>query len=341
MTDTFEIHDLSSFRRQLRNLCGPNAATVDIVRKRDGRLTKPPGSLGRLEAIVEWLAAWQEKGAPRLDKVLVCVFAGNHGVTQQGVSPYPSEVTRQMVANFAAGGAAINQICATFGLDLNVLDLALDQPTEDFTLAPAMSAEACAEALSFGMRAVPAGLDLICLGEMGIGNTTSAAAIYTALYGGPAARWAGRGTGLDDAGVERKAAVIDRAIALHRDHLGDPLEVLRRLGGREVAALAGAILAARLHQVPVVLDGYVVTAAAAILHALDGSALDHCLAGHVSAEGAHARVLANLGKEPLLQLGMRLGEGSGAALAAGVIKAALACHTRMATFAEAGVSDKA
>jgi nicotinate-nucleotide--dimethylbenzimidazole phosphoribosyltransferase len=335
-----QIHDLNSFRERLRHFSGANSAAVDSVRKRDAQLTKPPGSLGRLEAIVEWLAAWQDHGAPRLEHVRVLVFAGNHGVTRQGVSPYPAEVTHQMVANFAAGGAAINQICASFGLDLEVDELALDRPTEDFTQAPAMSAEECAHALEFGMRAVSTDLDLLCLGEMGIGNTSAAAAIYTALYGGPASRWAGRGTGLDDAGVARKASIIDRAIALHRDHLSDPLEVLRRLGGREVAALAGAVVAARLNRVPVVLDGYVVTSAAAILHALDDTALDHCLAGHVSAEGAHAEVLRRLGKEPLLQLDMRLGEASGAALAAGIIKAALACHSGMATFAQAGVTDK-
>jgi nicotinate-nucleotide--dimethylbenzimidazole phosphoribosyltransferase len=340
MTDTSQIHDLNSFREQLQHLSSANAAAVDIVRKRDAQLTKPPGSLGKLEAIVEWLAAWQDHGAPRLERALVLVFVGNHGVTRQGVSPYPADVTHQMVANFAAGGAAINQICTTFGLDLEVHELALDQPTEDFTQAPAMSEQECAQALEFGMRAVPAKLDLLCLGEMGIGNTSAAAAIYTALYGGPASRWTGRGTGLDDAGVARKASVIDKAIALHRDHLGDPVEVLRRLGGREVAALAGAIVAARLNRVPVVLDGYVVTSAAAILHALDNRALDHCLAGHVSAEGAHGEVLGRLGKEPLLQLGMRLGEASGAGVAAGLIKAALACHSGMATFTEAGVTDK-
>jgi nicotinate-nucleotide--dimethylbenzimidazole phosphoribosyltransferase len=334
-------HDvLHAFRQKLGGFSGPNKAAVEIVRKRDARLTKPPGSLGKLETIVEWLAAWQDKSTPRLDKVLVCVFAGNHGVTRQGVSPYPAEVTHQMVANFAAGGAAINQICKTFGLDLQVFDLFLDQPTEDFTRAAAMSASSCADAVSAGMRAVPADIDLLCLGEMGIGNTTAAAAIYTALYGGPAALWAGRGTGLDDGGVKHKAAVIDNAIALHRDHLADPLEILRRLGGYEIAALAGAIAAARVNRVPVVLDGYVVTAAAAVLHALDRSALDHCVAGHASAERAHARVLQNLGKEPLLKLDMRLGEGSGAAMAAGVIKAALACHSGMATFGEAGVTDK-
>jgi nicotinate-nucleotide--dimethylbenzimidazole phosphoribosyltransferase len=175
---------------------------------------------------------------------------------------------------------------------------------------------------------------------MGIGNTTAAAAIYTALYGAPAIQWTGRGTGLDDAGILRKAGVIEKAIAVHRHALDDPLEILRRLGGYEIAALAGAILGARMNRVPVVLDGYVVTAAAAILHALDSTALDHCVAGHASAEGAHGAVLQRLAKTPLLQLDMRLGEASGAAMAASVIKAALACHRGMATFAEAGVTDR-
>jgi len=173
---------------------------------------------------------------------------------------------------------------------------------------------------------------------MGIGNTTSAAAIYAALYGGAASRWTGRGAGVDDAGLARKNAAIDAALALHGPHLSDPLEILRRLGGREIAGVMGAILAARRAKIPVVLDGYVACAAAALLHALSEDAIAHCIAGHVSAEGAHAEVLARLGKKPLLDLGMRLGEGSGAALALGVIKAALACHRDMATFASAGVS---
>jgi nicotinate-nucleotide--dimethylbenzimidazole phosphoribosyltransferase len=190
------------------------------------------------------------------------------------------------------------------------------------------------------MEALAAQPDLLCLGEMGIGNTTVAAAIYHALFGGAPEDWVGRGTGVDDAGLQRKAAAVRAAVARHRDHLGDPLEVLRRLGGREIAAMAGAILAARLQRVPVVLDGFVVCSAAAVLHALDPSALDHCVAGHVSAENAHAEALRRLGKAPLLNLGMRLGEGTGAALAVGIVRAAVACHNGMATFAEAGVAGK-
>jgi nicotinate-nucleotide--dimethylbenzimidazole phosphoribosyltransferase len=194
--------------------------------------------------------------------------------------------------------------------------------------------------MAFGMEALAGGADLLCLGEMGIGNTTSAAAVYAALYGGDAAFWCGRGTGVDDAGLARKVAAVEAGLVLHAAHLNDPLEVLRRFGGREMAAICGAILAARQQRIPVILDGYVVTAAAAILHALEPSALDHCLAGHLSAEGAHAQVLARLGKQPLLALDMRLGEGTGAALAAGLVKAAAAVHSGMATFAQAGVAGK-
>ena len=222
-----------------------------------------------------------------------------------------------MLANFAAGGAAINQICASLDLGFKVFDLALDLPTDDIVDGPALDEQACVATMAFGMEAIAGGADLLAIGEMGIGNTTVAAAIYAALYGGPAARWVGRGTGLDDDGLARKIEAVEAALRTHRDHLDDPLEVLRRLGGREIAAMAGAILAARLQRIPVILDGYVATAAAAVLHALDPAAIDHCLAGHLSAEGAHREVLERLGKVPLLDLGMRLGEGTGAALAAG------------------------
>lgn len=324
-------------RRLFAMLPDADEAAIAAVRRRDTDLTKPPGSLGRLEEIAAWVAGWQGKGRPSVTRPLVCVFAGNHGVVRHGVSPYPQSVTRQMLENFAAGGAAINQICAAYDLGFKVFDLALDLPTGDIATEAAFDEKACVATLAFGMEAIAGGTDLLCLGEMGIGNTTIAAAIYAALYGGPAARWVGRGTGLDDAGLARKAAVVEQALATHSGHLDDPLEVLRRLGGREVAAVAGAILAARLERIPVILDGYVVTAAAAILHAIDPRSIAHCLAGHRSAEGAHGEVLDRLGLAPVLDLGMRLGEATGAALAAGIVKAAVACHNDMATFAQAGV----
>jgi nicotinate-nucleotide--dimethylbenzimidazole phosphoribosyltransferase len=319
---------------------GPDEQAIAAVRARDATLTKPAGALGRLEELAAFVAGWQGKATPAVNRPLVAIFAGNHGVHRHGVSPWPQDVTRQMLENFAAGGAAINQICATFDIGLKVFDLALEHPTGDITVEPAMDEAGCAATMAFGMEATAGGSDLLCLGEMGIANTTPAAAIYAALYGGPVSRWVGRGTGVDDEGLRRKVSAVERALVTHGAHLSDPLEVLRRLGGREFAAIAGAILAARLQNVPVILDGYVVTAAAACLHALEPSALDHCLAGHLSAEGAHGEALARMGLRPLLDLGLRLGEGSGAALAVGVVKAALACHTGMATFEQAKVAGK-
>jgi nicotinate-nucleotide--dimethylbenzimidazole phosphoribosyltransferase len=328
----------------IRSLLGqmPKAdeAAGAAAREREADLTKPAGALGRLEEIAEWMAGWQASARPHIDNPLVAVFAGNHGVVAQGVSAYPPSVTQAMVANFRAGGAAINQICKTFDLSLKVYELALEQPTGDITEEPALDEKACAATMAFGMEALAAEPDLLVLGEMGIGNTTPAAAIYHALYGGEAEDWVGRGAGVDDKGLKRKADAVRAAVARHKQFLGDPLEILARLGGRETAAIAGAILAARLRRTPVLLDGFVVTSAAAVLHALDNAALDHCLAGHVSAERAHRQALKLIGKTPLLDLGMRLGEGSGAALAVGVVKAAIACHNGMATFAEAGVASK-
>lgn len=327
------------FRELLRNLPGPDTAALVAARERDGQLTKPPGALGRLEEIAFWLAAWTGR-PPAVNRPLVAIFAGNHGVTRQGVTPFPASVTAQMVENFAAGGAAINQICVAHDLGLKVFDLALDYPTGDITEEPALSERDCAATMAFGMEAIAGGTDLLCIGEMGIGNTTIAAAINLGLYGGTAEEWVGPGTGSEGEVLMRKIAAVEKAVALHRDHLSDPLEVMRRLGGREIAAMAGAILAARMQKVPVIIDGYVATAAAAILKAANPAALDHCLIGHVSSEPGHMRAIEKLGKTPLLAFGMRLGEGTGAALAAGIVKAAAACHSGMATFAQAGVSNK-
>jgi nicotinate-nucleotide--dimethylbenzimidazole phosphoribosyltransferase len=337
---SFPKMPFDSIRDLIALMPGESEASRQAVRARQAVLTKPPGSLGRLEEIVGFLAAWQGKPEPSIERPLVAVFAGNHGVVEKGVSAYPASVTRAMMDNFTAGGAAINQICAAYGIGLKVFDLALDVPTKDITKAPALEEKEAAATFAFGMEAIAGEVDLLCLGEMGIGNTTIAAAIYHSLYGGLAADWVGRGTGVDDLGLARKIAAVEAAVAHHKGHLSDPLEVMRRLGGREIAAIAGAILAARIERIPVILDGYVVCAAAAILHALDKTALDHCIAGHLSAEGAHKEVLRRLGKEPLLDLGLRLGEGSGAALAFGMIKAAMACHTGMATFEEAKVAGK-
>ena len=326
-------------RRLVDDLPGPDEAAAAAVRARDAVLTKPAGSLGRLEDLAVWAAAWQGKARPAVNRPLVAVFAANHGIAARGVSAFPQSVTAQMVANFAAGGAAINQICNVCGLGLKVFELALDRPTPDIVVEDAFDEKSCAATIAYGMEAVAGGIDLLCLGEMGIANTTVAACVFHALYGGSAAEWIGRGTGVDEAGLRRK----EEAAAAAMERIGkerDPLEILRRLGGREIAAMVGAILAARSERVPVIVDGFVTTAAAAILHAMRADAIDHCLFAHRSAEAAHAAVLARLGRQPLLDLGMRLGEGTGAALAAGIVKAALAAHGGMATFAEAGVAGK-
>jgi len=334
------IQTLDDVRRALDRLPGGDEAAAETAAEREPQLTKPPGALGRLEDLTQWLCLWQGRHPPTLGNVRAQVFAGNHGVTVRGVSAYPADVTAQMVANFEAGGAAINQLCRAFGVAFSIDALALDRPTGDFTEGPAMTEAECVDAFVFGMGAVADGTDVLCLGEMGIGNTTAAAALSLALFGGRAEDWTGQGTGLKGKALARKTETVDKAAALHRD-AGDPLEMLRRLGGRELAAIAGAVLAARFRRVPVVLDGYVATAAAAVLEAARPGALDHCQAGHLSAEPGHRRLLEKIGKAALLALDMRLGEATGAVLAVEILKAAVACHTGMATFTEAAVSGKA
>jgi nicotinate-nucleotide--dimethylbenzimidazole phosphoribosyltransferase len=334
------ITSLAALNALCRDLPDGDAAAAAAVAARQATLTKPPGSLGKLETLVAWLARWQRRPMPRLDRVAVLVFAGNHGVAARGVSPYPPEVTAQMVANFAAGGAAINQLATLAGATLRVVPLHLDRPTADLTAGPAMDEAAFLAAVSAGHDAVEPGTDLLCLGEMGIGNTTAAAALAGGLLGGAGVDWAGRGTGVDDAGLARKAKAVDAALARHKALRGDPLAIAAALGGRELAAILGAVLAARRHGVPVLLDGFVCTAAAAPLALLAPGGLAHCAAAHVSAEAGHRRLLADLRLEPLLDLGMRLGEASGAALAVLVARAALACHQGMASFSDAGVTDR-
>ena len=330
----------SALRTACLDLPGGHPAASAAVAQRESSLTKPPKSLGRLEDLVAWLAHWQGHVPPRLERVDILVFAGSHGVTRRGVSAYPAEVTAQMVANFASGGAAINQLARTAGAQLRVIPLALDQPTADFTERPALSEQEFLAAVTAGYEAVASQCDLVCLGEMGIGNTTAAAAIAAALFGGGGARWAGRGTGVDEEGLARKRTAIDRALARHAAALDDPLAVAAALGGRELAAILGATLAARRRRTPVLLDGFVCTAAVAPLAKLRSDTLAHVQAGHVSAEAGHRMLLEELSLAPLVDLNMRLGEASGAAVALLLLRAALACHTGMATFAEAGVSNK-
>jgi nicotinate-nucleotide--dimethylbenzimidazole phosphoribosyltransferase len=339
MTDT-TIASLDEIRAVMAELPGPDLEAASKAATREAQLTKPAGALGRLEQITAWLATWQGQHPPRVERPRIAVFAGNHGVAALGVSAYPAAVTAQMVQNFIAGGAAVNQLCRAADADLRVYEMALDKPTADFTQGPAMTEEECSRAIAYGMMAVEPTLDLLCLGEMGIANTTSAAGLACALFGGTAADWVGPGTGVAGSALARKTSVVAAGVALHRDAARDPFDILRRLGGQELAAICGAVMAARLARTPVLLDGFACTAAAAVLHAVDPHALDHCLVAHVSAEPGHRRLLQAIGKPALLDLGMRLGEASGAALAISLVKAAIACHTGMATFADAGVSGK-
>ena len=319
-----------------------NTQVQHTIAQREATLTKPQGSLGQLEEMTRWLGGWQHNATPRLEHVHVLIFAGNHGVMAHHVSPWPVEVTAQMVHNFEHGGAAVNQIARVAHATLATIAVHGLAPTTDFTHAPAMTEADFLSAVQVGFNAVPQMCDLLCLGEMGIGNTTAASALCAALTRQSGADWAGQGTGLDAAGTAHKATVIDTALARHADHLDDPLEVARRLGGYELAATLGATLAARLMRIPVVLDGFVCTAAVAPLAQLHPTALDHTLLSHCpTPTGQTARLAQHLRMKPVLTgLGLRLGEASGAALAIPILRAAVACHTGMATFAQAAVSEK-
>lgn len=328
-------------RALIASMPGPDTDAVAAVAERDATLTKPAGSLGRLEDIAGWVAAWQRRGEPEIQAPMVAVFAANHGVVDQGVSAFPAAVTKQMVENFRANGAAINQICLANDMSLRVFELALDRPTGDISLVDAFDSEReCAATIAYGMEAIAGAVDLLCLGEMGIANTAVAAAVFHALYGGEATDWVGRGTGVTGDALVHKAEIVARAVGRIEGER-DPLVILQRLGGREIAAMVGAIIASRHQNIPVIIDGFVTTAAAAVLHAVDPSAIGHCIFGHVSAEKAHRAALERLGAEPLLDLGMRLGEGTGAALAAGIVRSAIQVHRGMASFADAGVSGPA
>ena len=327
MTSALPFDD---FRTLIENLPAGDEAAAHRVRGLFAKAEKPAGSLGRMEDIAAWLAKWSGRAPPAINRPLVAIFAGNHGVARNGVSPRPVEATARSVELCAAGGAAINAVCLAYDLGLKVFDLALHLPTEDITLDAALDERGCAATMAYGMEAIAGGTDLLCLGDLGVGNSTVAAAIFCMLYGGKGADWVGAGSGADEAMMRRKAEVVDAAVALHGGHAGDPLEVLRRVGGREFAAIAGAIIAARAEKIPVILDGFGATAAACVLHAMNPAALDHCLLAQIPTEPGHARAARNLGLDPLLDLKLAHGEGVGAALAAGIVKAAALLSSGMA-----------
>jgi len=313
-----------------------NTSAALAARAHQQKLTKPPGSLGRFETLAEFMAGWQERPDPRVDVAQAVIFAGNHGICARGVNPFPVEVTAQMVENFRNGGAAINQICRVAGAELSVIPLDLDRPTQDFTRDLAMSADEVMQAMHAGGMAVNPRAQVLVLGEMGIGNSTIAAALAAATFGGTGADWVGPGTGSDAAGLSLKAQVVDEGLSRHAQ-ARSTIETLMAFGGREQAAICGAILRARELRIPVILDGFICSSAGAVLLRDDAEALDHCLVGHLSMEPGHRRLVVEMRKDPVLALDMRLGEGSGAAVALLILRAALECHNGMATFEEAGI----
>ena len=327
------------FENELNNLTVPNGTFYELALERQSILTKPKGSLGRLEELACFMAMWQETERPKSDKAQVLVFAGNHGACDQGINPFPQEITLQMVENFKQGGAAINQLALQNGAKLKVILLADGKQTSDFTKGPAMSQEECLDALNVGADSVDLSSDILLLGEMGIGNSTISAALCLASFGGQSKDWVGGGTGSDLKGIELKRKVIDLAHSVNAANLGSSFETLCALGGREQAAICGALVAARKHRIPVLLDGFIACSAVAPLSPHKGI-FDHVLVGHKSAELGHTLLLKNINKVPILDLDMCLGEGTGSAVALAVIRSALACHNGMATFAEAGLAVK-
>ncbi|MCC7358938.1 MAG: nicotinate-nucleotide--dimethylbenzimidazole phosphoribosyltransferase [Anaerolineales bacterium] len=344
---------------QLPTLPPLDTAAADAARARQASLTKPPGSLGRLETLAAQLAAITGRARPSVARKAVIVMAGDHGVTHSGVSAYPAAVTPQMVLNFVHGGAAINVLARQAGARVVVVDVGVaadlpEQPgllrrkvaygTQNFTHGPALTKDQAEAAVQVGLEVAAAecdaGLDLLATGDMGIGNTTPSAAIVAAVTGAPVAQVTGRGTGVDDAGLARKVAAIEAALRLNQPNPADALDVLAKVGGLEIGGLAGVMLGAAARRVPVVIDGFISGAAALIAAGLDPTVTGYLIAAHRSVEIGHRALLAHLGLTPLFDLDLRLGEGTGAALAFQVVEAAVRLHNEMATFAEAGVSDK-
>ena len=311
----------------------PDSVARDAVASRAQEVLRPSGAFSRLDHVAAWLAGWQRTGAPAVRRPAILIAAADHGVVGRGVSAYPSEITRAMVAAIDAGVATSSVLARQVPASLRLIDVGVGSPTADLTVEPTMSHDRFREAFIAGRDAVTeTECDLLVLGEMGIGNTTAASAVAASLFGGRGASWVGRGSGLDDEGLARKIEVVE--VARSRVPSATPAEVLRSVGGAELAALAGACLEARLRSIPVVLDGFVCTAAVAPLAVAFPGALDHCIAGHLSPEPGHALLLQALHMEPLLDLGLRLGEGSGALLAVPLIRMAAAAVVEVATFAE-------
>ncbi len=328
---------MTAARSILSDLPEPDRRSTSAVAERARGVLRPAGALARLDDVACWLAAWQRSPEPVVARPAAVVFVADHGVVSEGVSAYPPEVTLSMLRALREGSATAAVMAESVGANLAVVDVGVGNPTGNLRREPALDADRFAESLEEGRKAIAdLDTDLLVVGEMGIGNTTAAAAVCATLFGGSTDAWCGTGTGLDDAGLARKVAVVEDA----RQRAGpcaEPLEVLRQVGGAELVAIAGAVVEARRRSIPVLLDGYVTTAAVAPLEAQAPGALDHCLAAHRSPEPGHGRLLEQLGKRPLLELDLRLGEGSGALAAVPLVRLAAASVTEVATFEEWGL----
>jgi nicotinate-nucleotide--dimethylbenzimidazole phosphoribosyltransferase len=315
----------------------PDEQSAGRVRERAERVLRPAGALQRLDDVAAWLAGWQRTDVPAVRSPHVALFAGDHGVASAGVSAYPAGITRSMVDALRAGVATANVMAAEVGATISVVDVGVGHPTGDIAIEPALSTERFGECWQAGREAVKelVEVDLLVLGEMGIGNTTAAAAVCAGLFGGDAELWTGRGTGIDDAALDRKTALV--RTAQRRVEGAGPFEVLRQVGGSELVAIAGATLEARTRSIPMILDGFVVTSACAALEVARSGVLDHTLAGHCSAESGHRLLLDKLGKQPLIDLGLRLGEGTGALAALPLVRLASRAVNEVATFEEWGL----
>jgi nicotinate-nucleotide--dimethylbenzimidazole phosphoribosyltransferase len=308
--------------------------SASAVTDRAANILRPRGALARLDGIAAWVAGWQRTSSPAVVRPAALIFAADHGVSAAGVSAYPADVTAAMLAAYRAGKSTISAFAAIAGATVEAIDVGVGRPTGDIRVESAMSHDRFDEALAAGRDAVDrTDTDLLVLGEMGIGNTTAAAAIAAALGGGDVGQWVGRGTGIDDDGLQRKHDSVRQAV-MRIAAVSDPLEVLREVGGAELVAIAGAIVAARHRRLPILLDGYVVTAAAFVLECVAPMSLDHCLVGHCSGEPGHRLLLSRLSKQPLLDLDMRLGEGSGAMAALPLVAMACAGIIEVPTFGE-------
>ncbi len=314
-----------------------NKAIIRKAIKRQNELVKPKNSLGILEDLAIFFCSWKGVIKPKIKSIQTIIFAGNHGVCNQSVNSFPQEVTAQMVQNFKKGKAAINQLSAEAGCDLEVIDIDLDCPTKDFTKEPAMSQRDFFKAFNIGFNSVKENTDVLALGEMGIGNTTIASAIISALIGGDSSKWVGQGTSQNKNLISHKISIVEKGVDLNKNK--SPLEILRCLGGREQVAIFAATIQARLMKIPVVVDGFICSASILPLFFIEKKAIDHCIFGHCSIEKGHKLMLDYIGKRALLNLNMCLGEGTGAVLALNILKSALACHNQMGTFKNTGVSD--